>query len=257
QQLLRDGYCLLEGVIPESDVAGIREEVVRDVWEHSLLPRPQGYVPGFLRVNQSLAPYLGCGKVMDLVEALFGPHSRISMVTGAVNCPGIPRGALHADWPHNQASEAHIPAPYPDVTLHLLTMWMLTDFTVENGATIVVPGSHKHGDHPRENGGDDPLRPRPGERRLLGKAGSVGVCDTRLWHAIAENHTNEERVSVIVRYAPWWLNLDPLRPGTVDRRNIVEANNGRDSVVPGLPQEVFDRLPADVKPLVHYSVVPG
>ncbi len=80
------------------------------------------------------------------------------------------------------------------------------------------------------------------------------MLDTRLWHAIAPSVTSDDRVAVIVRYAPWWLNLDPLRPGTIDRADIVEANNGVESPVPPLPRDVFDRLPAEVKPLLHYSV---
>ncbi len=253
-QFIRDGHCCIEGVIGPDEIGAIRENVARDVREHSILPPPQGYVPGFLRFNQALAPYLASPKLMEVVETLFGPHSRISMVTGSINGPGIPRGDLHADWPFNQKNASHIPAPYPDAPMHVLTMWMLTDFTHDNGATIIIPGSHRLSDHPRKGGEIDPRQPYPGEQRLLGKAGSVAMLDTRMWHAIAPNVTSEDRVAVIVRYAPWWLNLDPLRPGTVDRADIVEANNGVESPVPPLPQEVFDRLPAEVKPLLHYSV---
>lgn len=253
-QFVRDGYCYVEDVIPAEDLAPIRESVARDVWANSLLPPPQGYVPGFLRFNQAIAPYMAEPRLLGVVEKLFGPYTRISMVTGSVNGPGIPRGDLHADWPYNQANAAHIPAPYPDSTLHVLTMWMLTDFTEENGATIIVPGTHRKSDHPRKGGPIDPKQPYPGEQRLLGKAGTVAMMDTRMWHAIAPNVTANERVAVIVRYAPWWLNLDPLRPGTIDRADIVDANNGRDSPVPPLPRDVFDGLPEQVKPLFRYSV---
>jgi hypothetical protein len=255
-QLFSDGYCYLENVIPPDQLDGIRDSVSRDVWAHSLLERPTGYVPGFLRFNQSLAPYLADERILGLAESIFGHHVRISMLTGSVNAPGISRGALHADWPFNQTGAAHIPAPYPDLVMHLTTMWMLTDFTEANGATILVPGTHRQSDHPRRGGslGVDPTVPYPGERRLLGKAATVAVLDSRLWHAVAPNTTDQERVAVIVRYAPWWLNLDPLRPGTVDREDIVESVNGKDSQVPALPREIFDKLPAQVKPLLRYSV---
>jgi hypothetical protein len=61
-------------------------------------------------------------------------------------------------------------------------------------------------------------------------------------------------VAVIVRYAPWWLNLDPLRPGTVDRQDIVDSTGGSNAQVPSLPAAVFQRLPDEVKSLLRYSV---
>jgi hypothetical protein len=253
-QFLNQGYCYIENVIPPDRVAEIHRSVARDVEAHSALARPTGYVPGFLRVNQSLAPYLACPAVLGFVESFFGPHARISMLTGTVNGPGIPRGDLHADWPYNQASAAHIPAPYPDCLLHIVTMWMLSDFTAEGGGTIVVPGSHCRGEHPRPGGPVDPSQPYPGERQLEGKAGTVVAFDARLWHAVAPNRTSQPRVGVLVRYAPWWLNLDTLRPGTTDHEDIVVAHDGKDSRVPALPREVFQRLPADVQPLFRYSV---
>lgn len=253
-QLNEQGYCCIEDVIPSDKIGAIRDRVASDVWANNQLAPPTGYVPGFLRFNQSLVPYLAHPRVLGFAESVFGPHVRISMLTGTVNAPGIQRGALHADWPYNQRSQAHIPAPYPDAVMHLITMWMLTDFTEEMGATIIVPGSHKKSDHPRQGGPIDPLKPVPGERRLLGKAGTVAALDARMWHAIAPNTSQRERVAVIVRYAPWWLNLDTLRPGTVDWEDIVDAFKGKDSVVPGLPVEVFEQLPGNVKPLLRYSV---
>jgi ectoine hydroxylase-related dioxygenase (phytanoyl-CoA dioxygenase family) len=224
------------------------------VLEHSVLERPKGYVPGFLRFNQSLAPYLVHPRVLRLMESVFGPHVRVSMFTGSVNAPGLPRGPLHADWPFNQNSRAHIPAPYPDVLLHLVTFWMLTDFTLQNGATIIVPGSHKRSTNPTASGEADADKPQPGEARLVGERGTVAVVDARMWHAEAANESGEERVAVIARYAPWWLNLDTLRPGTVDHHDIVEAHEGADSRVPALSEDVYQRLPDAVKPLLRYSV---
>src|SRR5947209_3989759 len=62
-QFLTDGYCCIENVIPTERVDEIRDNVARDVWANSWLERPTGYVPGFLRVNQSLAPYLASESV--------------------------------------------------------------------------------------------------------------------------------------------------------------------------------------------------
>jgi hypothetical protein len=248
--LITNGYCYLENVIPAGEVDRIRTSVERDVWAHNLLEWPTGYVPGFLRFNQDVAPYVS-EEPLAFVESFFGPHVRISMVTGIANGPGIARGPLHSDWPYNQKSAAHVPPPYPDAVMHLVSMWMLTDFTQENGGTIVVPGSHKQPCHPMD---EESMRPGPGETQLTGKAGTVAIFDARLWHAVAENRTMSDRVAVLVRYAPWWLNLDTLRPDTVDHGDIVERNHGKDSIVPPLSQEQFESLPDAAKRLLHYSV---
>jgi len=136
---ITNGYCYFEGVIPPGEVARIKENVERDVWAHNLLEQPAGYVPGFLRFNQDVAPYLSLAP-LSFAESCFGAHVRISMVSGIVNGSGIPRGALHSDWPYNQKGAAHVLAPYPDALMHIVTMWMLTDFTPENGGTIVSAG---------------------------------------------------------------------------------------------------------------------
>jgi ectoine hydroxylase-related dioxygenase (phytanoyl-CoA dioxygenase family) len=139
--------------------------------------------------------------------------------------------------------------------MHIVSMWMLTDFTGLNGGTIVVPGSHRQPDHPRKDGPIQPITPYPGETQVCGRAGTVAFFDARLWHAVAPNQTGRPRVACLVRYAPWWLNVNPLRPGTADRHDIVEAHNGKDSQVPSLPRAVYEKLPPEVQKLVHYSVV--
>jgi ectoine hydroxylase-related dioxygenase (phytanoyl-CoA dioxygenase family) len=210
-------------------------------------------VTGFLRVNQEIAPYLAHPRIMALVDTLFGRYARISSLTGVINGPGIQRGAIHADWPYNQQHQSRIQAPYPDLIVNLVTMWMMSDFTCDNGGTIVVPGSHRRHVSP-PGGGLDPSAVYEGEVQLVGRGGDVGVFDARTWHAIAPNVSDQERVAVIVRYAPWWLNLGPLRPGTQERRFIVERQKGTDSQVEWLPAAIHDRLPPDVQPLL-YSMV--
>ncbi len=251
-QIRESGYCCLSNLIPSSNIEGICLDVSRDVKIHTDLPMPIGHVPGFLGINQSLAPFLTDRRVLSLVEAFFGPHIRISMHTGTVNGPGIERGQFHADWPYNQSSTARIPAPYPDIPMHFVTFWMLTDFTEDNGATFIVPGSHHKKDNPSSPGKYPGFYPQ--EKQLLGTAGTVAILDARLWHAIAPNKTQQERVAVIIRYAPWWLNLDPLRPGTVDRSDIVDAVGGKAPHVPAIPGSIFKMLPEELKPLLRHSL---
>ena len=190
------GWCVLPDVISEPALSEVREQVSASIIEHSRSPAPRYGVSNLLRFDQALLPHLGNETVNRVTEGVLGPNWRISFVTGYVTGPGTDRDIWHADFPYNQRNLAHIPAPYPDLPMHLTTFWMLTDFTPENGATYVVPGSHRQRDHPRPDGPHgDWMAPRDDEARLLGKAGSVAIVDSRLWHAVSPNTTEQDRVT--------------------------------------------------------------
>ncbi len=136
--------------------------------------------------------------------------------------------------------------------MHLTTLWMLSAFTVENGGTVIVPGSHRSRNNPTGDNGVEPMEPYPTEMNVTGKAGSVLVMDSRLWHATAPNRSDEPRVSVVFRYAPWWLNTKILMPGSPERARMVEEAQGANPEQPALPVEVFENLPEAAKPLFEH-----
>ncbi|MDX2151660.1 MAG: phytanoyl-CoA dioxygenase family protein [Bryobacteraceae bacterium] len=72
------------------------------------------------------------------------------------------------------------------------SIWLLDDFTAENGATRVVPGSHRWGRLPQEVL-TDAAAPHPDEVLVLGKAGDVVVMNTHAWHGGTANRTGAPR----------------------------------------------------------------
>ena len=96
--------------------------------------------------------------------------------------------------------------------------------------------------------------PYPTEFRVTGPAGNVVVFDSRLWHAPPTNQSSEPRVALAVRYAPWWLDVDVLTPGTDQRKRMVDETGERENVVPALTRDVFNQLPDEVKPLFRHIV---
>lgn len=72
------------------------------------------------------------------------------------------------------------------------TIYMLDDFTGENGATRVVPGSHKWGKRPQEAMGD-PFAEHPEQILVTGKAGTVVICNAHVWHGGTANRTGKQR----------------------------------------------------------------
>jgi hypothetical protein len=61
-------------------------------------------------------------------------------------------------------------------------------------------------------------------------------------------------VGLVVRYAPWWLNLDVLMPGSAERARMVDETGQTENEVAAVPPEVYAALPEDVKPLYRHWV---
>lgn len=79
------------------------------------------------------------------------------------------------------------------------TVWMLDDFTIDNGPTRMVPGSHRWGTRPQDVL-DDPLAQHPQEVLLTGTAGSIAVMNAHLWHAGTANRTSAPRLAMHAFY---------------------------------------------------------
>ena len=65
-------------------------------------------------------------------------------------------------------------------------IWMISDFAYSNGATFIVPGSHRSGRHPTPDEARD-SGVHVGAIPLLGPAGTLCCYDGRLWHQAGEN----------------------------------------------------------------------
>jgi ectoine hydroxylase-related dioxygenase (phytanoyl-CoA dioxygenase family) len=79
------------------------------------------------------------------------------------------------------------------------TVWMLDDFTTENGATRMIPGSHRWGKRPQDVLAD-PSVPHPDEILLTGRAGSVAVMNAHMWHGGTANRTSAPRLAMHAFY---------------------------------------------------------
>jgi len=251
----RDGFAVLEGIVPSDDCPRIRESLLNTVEQYGgqfESPEQIGYIPSVVNLDQSFAAYLADDRLLRVVEGLLGPQVRISFTSATINFPGNERLSWHADWPFNQNNGTYIPAPYPDQVIHLTTLWMLSPFSDENGGTLIVPRSHLQRSNPTVHGRF--VQPYSDEVQVNGSAGSVLVMDSRMWHATAANLSVEPRVALAVRYAPWWLNLDVLRPGR-QRDSVSSADEESHNLVPSIDRAAFDTLPDKVQRLYAHWVV--
>lgn len=78
-------------------------------------------------------------------------------------------------------------------------LWMLDDFTTQNGTLRVVPGSHRSGRRPQDALAD-PTAPHPDEVLVTGRAGDVVVMNAHLWHGGTANRTDGRRLALHAFY---------------------------------------------------------
>ena len=193
----RDGYVVLPDLLSAGELAAIRDAA------SPLLDRA-GRNPFEGRATQRVYSVLNktraCDRIADhprvlaLLDRLFLPNYLLSMLQVINILPGERAQMLHTD-------DGFYPIPRPRKALGAATIWAIDDFTADNGATDVVPGSHLWGpEHP------DPVQPDPADRRpVVMSAGSCVVFLGTLWHGGGANHSARPRLAATAQYCEPWL----------------------------------------------------
>ena len=132
--------------------------------------------------------------INKMAESFLSPHCQNYQLhfSSAIQIgPGESSQILHRDrgvW------GGYVPRK---VETQFSTVWAINDFNEENGATQVVPGSHKW---------DKNREPLPDEIAFAEmKAGSVFIYTGSVLHGGGTNTTDESRLGVFLHYAPSWL----------------------------------------------------
>ena len=126
-------------------------------------------------------------RLLAVVRYVLGVHLKYIGSNYHCTMPGYGHQGIHADFIWGVRGDPQV----------VNAVWMIDEFTEENGATRVVPGSHRSGLHPQAdvvNGAPRDLNaPVDGEVKITGSAGSCIVYNAHLWHGGTQNCTNKLR----------------------------------------------------------------
>jgi Phytanoyl-CoA dioxygenase (PhyH) len=125
--------------------------------------------------------------VLDAAAHLLGATFQVGHVDLRDPAPGHGEQRLHPD---------HGPTPVPGIT----ATWFLDAWSDTNGATRVLPGSHRSPPMSSEVPIPGTETPGPGEVVAAGPAGSLLLRDARLFHAAGRNNTASPRRAALVFY---------------------------------------------------------
>lgn len=123
--------------------------------------------------------------VVAAVSHILGIDFGLSSLTGRAAQPGEGHQNFHRDNEHRCAN----------------ALWVISDFTEENGPTRLVPGSHKSPHAPAE-AMKDPGAAHPDEVSLIAPAGTLVVIDGWTWHSGTRNNSPHPRHLVSAFFTP-------------------------------------------------------
>jgi ectoine hydroxylase-related dioxygenase (phytanoyl-CoA dioxygenase family) len=117
------------------------------------------------------------------------------------------------------------------------SVWMLDDFTPDNGATRMLPGSHRWRRLPPSAS----FESLPGEELVLGTAGTVVIMNAHMWHGATANRTATPRRAMHVyytradkpqqQYQKMLLRQEVQRRLSPAARRVLALDDGRNDVV--------------------------
>lgn len=175
----RLGYLVLPGVIDDDWLARLRAAV-----EAALrLNQRDGQHVHLAWSDSAFDGVYQSPKVLAAVYHILQRPFQAFLVTARAPTPGQGLQGLHQDWRPRTPAE-----PFSVVT----ALWLLDDFTPHNGATRIIPGSHRVS-KPLPKPMQQPESCHPEQKLILAKAGSVLVFNGHLWHSGTRNETNGPR----------------------------------------------------------------
>jgi ectoine hydroxylase-related dioxygenase (phytanoyl-CoA dioxygenase family) len=245
-----DGVVIVDGLLTQDVVDRVNAEVEEAVASADAAPEmfnpvleafhgsQTRHVPGMPGVSPTFAVDVMCHPVLlGLAEALLGPNCasfQLNLGHLLQRGPGVEDQMLHRD----ELVWSDVPRPAPE--LQLASVIAFVDFTKENGATRVIPGSHRWPDRelpPVEQIMAGITNPPTEDKIAYAEmpAGSAVVYTGGTIHGGGGNSTEIPRRGAHLSYCLGWLRT--------------EENNYLST-----PPEVAAKLPRRAQEVLGYSV---
>lgn len=199
EALIEQGACIVRDVIDDKVVQQMTDEVMPYI-ETTPMGNDEFSGRSTQRTGALIARTPTCRDltmnrlILDAAHTFLGPYTDkiILHLTQTIYIhPGSPAQTLHRD---RLAWGTHIPR---EIEPQFNTIWALTDFTAENGATRCIPGSNKW-DWDKRGAKDQIVQAQM-------SAGSVFLYSGSVLHSGGENQSDTPRLGLNLTYTLGWL----------------------------------------------------
>jgi ectoine hydroxylase-related dioxygenase (phytanoyl-CoA dioxygenase family) len=211
--VMEDGYTIVEGAIDDSFCDEIADDLLRLEDELGILPADNSFegvrttriynllAHGPLYERIPVHP-----NVLPIVEQVLDPGLLVSSLSSISIGTDESAQPIHSD-------DQLIPLPKPHPPIICNTMWAINDFTEQNGATRLIPGTHLL-DHSPD------LTERYDSIAAAMPKGSVLVWVGSLWHGGGANQTPDRRVGIAMNYCAGFMRQQENQQLGIPRRTV-------------------------------------
>ena len=225
-QLLRDGYIILENVVPEETLAALRkasapwlDKMGRNSFEGERTQRIYA-LPEKIRAAD---PFIEHPLILAHLDRLMQPNYLLSQAQVINIRTESPAQPLHMD-------DGFYPWPRPRPPISAATVFAIDDFNEDNGATVALPGSHLW---------EEERVPQTQDQRVkaIMPAGSCILFLGNLWHGGGENRSGGDRLALTAQYC---------EPGARTQENFFLS----------VSKETAAQVSENIRRLLGYSIHP-
>jgi ectoine hydroxylase-related dioxygenase (phytanoyl-CoA dioxygenase family) len=203
QDLAVRGYALIPGVIGKSLLERLRhgirrahDGVVAEIGKQRLDAAGElGVVRLPMRFDSVFFDLLEYPELVAIVDATVGAAGILHLQNAFV----LPSTAVRSERVFQETFHRDFPRDLNGYVASINIMVAVDDFRADNGATIVVPGSH---------GSEHRLSPewmRENGVPIVCPAGSFVVFDSTLWHAAGSNTSGHDRMAINHQFTRSWI----------------------------------------------------
>ena len=225
------GYVVLPDLLSPAEVQEARDLILKLASQERnhlklIIKRRKERLHGLIYKGDIFSKLVGEKLIIKLVEEILGKDMILAGFSAHILHSNAKRMGVHVDYPYWA-----MPSPYPlHPILEIQVIWMIDDFTANNGATLFAAGTQKLATKP------DYKKFEQIAQKITGKAGTAIVSHGLCWHDTSENKSDRLRTSVLGSYTPQYIH--PLE------------NNSHD-----FDRQTFDNFTPRLKKLLRHTSI--
>ena len=190
------GFCIIPSVITQqkADAARIVLERLLDEEATDVTRAAKTQCVGGIAYKHPIFVELMAHPLIVALWKAYLKDEDIICCTWSANTayPGFDKYGWHPDYPYWWINQ-----PWPLDQVCGQTIWLLDDFTEENGGTGILPHTHRKGHPPAP---EMTNQAQADAEILTGVRGSVMVFHGATWHSARPNRTNKARSALLGMY---------------------------------------------------------